>query len=272
MNFKSGNLIIIILIFLLQKHSISTPNEKSIGSRSSALGNTSVTLQDFWSQFNNQAGLAQLKKFIIGFSYKNDYLLKSLSTKTIGTIIPVNVGSFGINMIYFGHSKYNEKNIGLAYGKKLNENICVGLQLDFFSIHQDIENGSTNQTTFEGGFIYKIDNKMKIGGHLYNPITKSKTNNYKYLPQIYRLGLDYLIDKNFTGYIEFLNHSFTGFSLYSGFEYIQKQFALRIGFISNPEQLTFGFGFIKAHFSFDLSSKLNPVLGHSTQLSMIYTF
>lgn len=272
MSQKTIKLLIIVSLFLLSIELQAILPKNGLGSRSSALGNSSITLTDFWSQFNNQAGIANNNNFIIGSSFENRFLLKSLSIKTLGILIPVDKGSFGLNIIHFGDPNYNEINIGLAYGRKLSQNLSIGIQFDYFSIRQSHDYGSKSSITFEGGFIYTVDEKIKIGGHLYNPQFKSNFDYTQILPEIYRLGFDYLISENLTAYFEAKNQSDLGSSFHFGMEYIYKSFSFRCGYASNPDQFTFGFGIQKKQFVLDFSSNLNSVLGYTPQLSLVYSF
>ena len=272
MNCKTIKLLsIIFLLSSFAELNASLP-KSNLGARSTALGNTAITITDFWSQFNNQAGLAGNTHFAVGTSYENRFLLKSLSIKTLGLLIPFKDESFGLNIIHFGDANYNEMNIGLAYGRKLSKNLSVGIQFDYFTFHQGNDYGSMNKITFEGGFIYTVDEKIKIGGHLYNPIIKSNTENTPILPEIYRLGFEYSISEDITGFFEVKTQSILGSSLHFGLEYKQKLFAFRAGYASNPDQFTFGIGIKKNQFVFDFSSNLHPVLGYTPQVSMYIQF
>ncbi len=272
MKLNSNKSLALVFLFFLTSETMAILPKSGLGARSSALGNSSISMCDFWSQFNNQAGLANNSSFQIGSSYENRFLLKSLSVKSIGAIIPVNNGNFGINIIHFGDVNYNEINFGLAYGRKLGKHLSVGIQFDYFTIHQGYDYGSKSKLTFEGGFIYTVDEKIKIGGHLYNPQFKSNSNNEAILPEIYRLGLEYSIHKDLIGYFEVKNQSELGSSLHFGMEYIYKSFSFRVGYSSNPDQFTFGLGIQKKNLMLDISSSLHSVLGYSPQLSLVYIF
>lgn len=272
MNSKSIKLLGLVFLFLLSIESKATLPKNGLGARSSALGGSSITLTDFWSQFNNQAGLANNIGFSVGSSYENRYHLKSLSIKSFAFLIPVNNGTFGFNIIHFGDAMYNEINLGLAYGRKLSEHLSVGIQFDYFSIKQAYDYGSISKITFEGGFIYTVDEKIKIGGHLYNPQIKGNVDDVNILPEIYRLGFEYLIHKDLIGFFEVKSHSKLGSSMHLGMEYIYKSFVFRAGYASNPDQFSFGFGIQKKQFILDFSSGIHSVLGYTPQLSLVYNF
>ena len=260
-----------ILLFISNTLFAGLPNS-GFGGRSSALGNACITHSDFWAQFNNQAGLANNNKIRVGSYYENRFMTQALSVKTMGILIPVKKGSFGLNLTHFGESNYYEMNIGLAYGRKLSESLSVGLQFDYFSIHQGQDYGSKDKITFEGGFIYHVDEKIKIGGHLYNPLIKSKNDQDLELPEIYRLGLEYKISKDLNGFFEARNQSDYGSSLHFGLEYLFNCFSFRAGYASKPDIFTFGVGIEQKHFQLDFSSSLHSVLGYSPQVSLVYVF
>ena len=44
--------------------------------KSSSLANTGITQTGVWSNFTNQAGLAEVKKFTVGLAIKNSFLSK----------------------------------------------------------------------------------------------------------------------------------------------------------------------------------------------------
>jgi hypothetical protein len=260
------------LTILLSFHLNAKTPGHGIGARSSAIGNFSITLSDFWSQFNNQAGLAEIYSFQAGISYQSRFMIKSLAQKTAGFIIPVNNGSFGINILHWGDKNYNKINIGLAYGRKFGHNLSVGLKFNYYSLNQSQNLGSKGKICFEGGFIYTIDNTIKIGGHFYNPFLKSTRNNELILPEIYRFGFEYLISKNVKGFFEISNHSEFDTSLHLGTEYTSNIYSFRIGYSSSPDQLTFGFGIHYKKFQLDMSNSMHSNLGNSPQISLIYVF
>ena len=59
----------------------------------------------------------------------------------------------------------------------------------------------------------------------------------------------------------------------AGIEYhFVKPLFIRIGYMSDPSQFTFGFGLRFGKLNFDIASSYNVVLGFSPQGSIIYLF
>ena len=124
-----------LLFFLLLATSdwlLATDNQP-LGSRSSGMGNASVSLFDVWSVQNNQAGLGFQKTFAGGIVYQNLFMMKELSTKAFGLAVPVKGGTFGLCISNFGYSIYSENKIGLAFGKSFGEKISAGISMDYLS-------------------------------------------------------------------------------------------------------------------------------------------
>ena len=104
-----------------------------------------------WSNFTNQAGLAEINQFTIGVGTENSFGIKELSTHTAVFSLPVNGGVFGLNVAYTGFELYNESKIGLAFAKKLSNDFNVGIQVDYLGLYDDGGTDNHNNYTSEIG-------------------------------------------------------------------------------------------------------------------------
>jgi len=252
-----------------------TGNEiNTIGGRSSAMGGTSVSLSDFWSVNNNQAGIANYKSFATGFYYEDRYLLKELSLKAISFIIPTSSGVFGINYSYFGYNLYNEQKVGLAYAKSFGKRFSVGLQFDYLGTTIGDDYGHKNNITFEAGILAKVSEQITIGAHVFNPVNVLLTNyNSETIPEVLRLGICYSFNEKLIMTLETEKNIYYDAVYKIGLEYkLTKGVFVRTGISTNPSLITFGFGFNYEKCIFDFSSSIHQALGYSPQFSMIYNF
>lgn len=268
---KEITTIILVLYFI---PSFSGNEKKTAGSRSASMGYTGVTFHDFWSVVNNQAGMAFSEYQALGLYIENNFMLKELNRSTIAYSNPFLNGCIGFNFSYFGYNLYNEKKVGLAYAKKLLERFGVGIQLDYFHTSLGENYGSKSSVTFEIGFISKINNKLSIGGHVYNPIQAdfNDYNNEK-IPSTISFGISYYISESLFTTVETEKSIYLPFNLKIGTEYKLNDFSFaRIGINTNPTLLTFGYGITYNSFVFDFSSNYHQLLGYSPQLSVIYQF
>lgn len=244
------------------------------GGRSAAMGSASVALADFWSLQNNQAGLAFYNRPAAGAYFENRFLVKELSLKSGGVVLPVNYGVFGLKLSYFGYSLYNESKIGLAYARKFSDYFAAGLQLNYLITSIGDDYGSKGVATFEAGLMSKINPNLTIGAHVFNPINvKFVEYADERIPAIFRLGAAYSFDNNIILTVEAEKETNFDPALKFGIEYrIIEEVFVRGGLSTNPGQYSFGFGLNFGRIIIDFSSSVHHVLGYSPQISMIYNF
>jgi len=244
-----------------------------VGSRSSALGNCSVALQDFWSIHNNPAGFAGLDDISFGVSYENRFLMKELSYLNAGFALPINnMGGFSLTFSRFGFSNYNENKIGIGYARAFGPHLKIGLQIDYllFKFSGDYKNRNT--ATFELGIQSDITEKLCVGAYIFNPINiKIKTLNKDKIPIVFRLGVSYKITKDFMATTEIEYNSEKNFDYRIGLDYnVLKGFFIRAGVYTNPATACFGAGYSVKWFTVDVSAKMNQITGVSLQGSLIF--
>jgi hypothetical protein len=119
--------------------------------KSNALSGCGLMQNSVWSNFTNQAGLAEINQFAIGVGTENSFRIKELSIHTAVFALPVNGGVFGLNVTYTGFDLYNESKIGLAFAKKLSDDFNVGIQVDYLGIYVAEGTNNHNNFTFEIG-------------------------------------------------------------------------------------------------------------------------
>jgi hypothetical protein len=263
-----------IACFLLIFKSFAAGEITSAGGRAAAMGNTSVAFYDTWSGANNQAGLGWCTNFSAGAYYENRFLLKELSTKSVDAALPVRRGAFGLSFSYFGFSLYNEMKTGLAFGMRFGNSFSAGLQIDYFRLHTGNDYGNKNLFTFEIGLQYRVKEQLCLGVHIFNPLPIKVTDDpVERLPTVIRLGIAWQASKNFITSAEVEKDLVNKPIIKAGLEYhFVKPLYMRIGFLTNPTQFTFGFGLEFGNMSFDVASSYHMVLGFSPQASIVYIF
>ena len=73
-----------------------------MGSRSHALGNASVAIDDIWAYHHNPANLVSVKKLGFGLSYENRFLLKELQSQGLVVALPLKAGVISFGLQSFG--------------------------------------------------------------------------------------------------------------------------------------------------------------------------
>lgn len=240
--------------------------------KSNALGGCGLMQNSVWSNFTNQAGLAEINQFIIGAGTENSFGIKKLSTHTAVFALPVNGGVFGLNVSYTGFELYNESKIGLAFSKKLSDDFNVGIQVDYLGIYVAEGTNNHNNFTFEIGAQKRLMRELTLGAHIFNPVGV-KLNEDENIPSIFKLGLRYDANDKVAIFTECELESEQNAKLKLGLEYkIIKQLQLRAGFSTNPAQNTFGLGYTLNNIQLDIAVKRHQLLGYSPQFSVSSAF
>src|SRR5436190_9064173 len=104
---------LIAIILIASLNLFAGGDNSTMGGRSMALGNASVTIQDEWALFNNISGIAGIKKNVSFISYENRFLISNLNKIGFGIIYPIKNGVPGISFYKFGDEYYNEIRAGL---------------------------------------------------------------------------------------------------------------------------------------------------------------
>lgn len=246
---------------------------RAIGAKALSMGGVSLLPADFWSVFNNQAGLASQNNWGLGFAYDSYLGLdKKLSMKSGALTIPTNSGTFGLTLNYFGYSAYHEQKIGLAYGKSLSEKIAVGLQIDYLSLTIGDDYGHAEAITFEIGILVKLSNSLQIASHIFNPfMVKIGEINPEITPAIFKFASSYKIDKDVLLIAEYEQGINAHGILKVGMEYnLAEQFFVRGGLSTNPNSFSFGAGININGFNIDFGTSYHQILGFSPKAALFY--
>lgn len=85
-------------IFILQLLFIQNSIAQSLDAKTNSLGSCGLTQTNVWSNLENQAGLANINKFVFGIGSKKQFLLNELNNHTIACAIPIYGGVIGLNL------------------------------------------------------------------------------------------------------------------------------------------------------------------------------
>lgn len=258
----------LLALVLASTLTFANNDKTTLGARSAALGNASVTFSDVYATFSNQAGLANLDSMSFGVFAENRFLLTDLNLYALAFALPTKSGTFGIGASYFGNGGYNETKIGLAYGRKLFESLSIGAEFDFLALAIE-DNGSKATFTFGLGIQYQINSLIAVGGHIYNPIRQNLTDqSVDKLPAILKIGLAFTPSEKAMFALEAEHNMDKNTMFKAGFEYqVVEKLYLRAGFNTNPTAFTFGVGLHLKSFDIDIAGGFHPVLGYSPAMS-----
>ncbi len=245
-----------------------------IGSRSSGMGNASVSFGDVWSAHHNQAGLGFVRDISAGAYYENRFLLKEISVKGGVVALPIKAGTFGLTISNFGYSLYNENKYSLSFAKTFGDKLSFGLAMDYLTTKIAEGYGNKGVLAGEFGIQAKPLKGLTIGAHVFNP-TRAKIADYndERLPTIIRFGGDYNFSDKVTVAIETEKDIAQKAIFKAGIEYKPiDELYIRVGVGTNPTLTSFGFGINLKNFKIDVSGNYHQTLGISPQLGLTYIF
>lgn len=262
----------LMLLCLIRVSIFATGENLAVGGKAAGMSNASVTLIDFWSVNQNQAGMAWIKNFSAGVYYENRFGIKELGLKSGAIVMPTKSGVLGLSVSNFGYSQFNENKIGLAYAKNFGEKFSAGVQLDYLTTHIGENYGNSGTVAAEAGLHYKLNSKLTAGAHVFNP-TRAKVAEYndERAPTIFKLGLSYTFSDKLIVAIESEKDIQYEPVMKAGVEYhpIQTLY-FRTGISSNPTMNSFGFGLELSNFNIDFATSYHRTLGFSPQVSLVF--
>jgi hypothetical protein len=246
----------------------------STGASDAATGNSSLAVSRVWSVNNNQGGLGELENPEVGLYYTNRFMLKELGLQSLVVAYPTKIGNWGASVDYFGYSEQSEMQLGLAYAKKLNKYISLGLKFNFLQYQQAEVYGNTHAIVAEFGIVSNPYENIYVGAHVYNP-SRSKFNTAieKYAPTIFNLGIAYRPDPMICLTAQVDKAIEYDLVYKAGVEMTLKEsLYLRAGINIQPNAYYLGLGYYFKNIKFDFAFSYQQTLGVSPASSLSYEF
>ncbi|KRP09607.1 MAG: hypothetical protein ABR95_00760 [Sphingobacteriales bacterium BACL12 MAG-120813-bin55] len=252
----------------------SQVGSNTAGSRSQGLGNASLTLSDAFSAGNNPAGMAGLEAASIGVSSMSFYGFSDLTNTWLAAAIPTNSGTFGTSLQYLGDATFNQAKLGLAYGRRLGEQVQIGVQIDYCQTRVN-EIGTGNAFTFDAGLQFEPIDGLTTAARVFNPVRASAGEGFaeERLPTLFAIGAAYEPSEGMLLLAEAEQSLDNELNLKMGIEVpLVEELVLRGGYMSMPSMFTFGAGVRLKALHIDLAAQFHQQLGISPSLGINYTF
>ena len=244
-----------------------------MGSRSHALGNASVAIDDIWAYHHNPANLVSVKKLGFGLSYENRFLLKELQSQGFVVALPLKAGVISFGLQSFGLKNFRTNRLGVGYSMKLAEFLSCGVQLNYHQVRLTDAYGRKDALTAELGLKANITDNWKVAFSVFN-LTRTKISEFgeDRLTTLMRLGTQYTFSEKVMLVAELEKNIEFPVRFKTGIEYspIRKLF-LRGGFATQPIEISAGLGYrFKEQFQLDIGSAYHQILGWSPNFSFTY--
>ena len=274
---------VFLLLFVLMAGG-SLYSQQVAGAENGGMGLVSAGVDNFWSVYNNQAGMAYYNQTTVGLDYINHFGMPELSTKVIAATLPALKGVFGISYSHIGMSVANQQTFGLAYAKRLGKRFAAGIKMNYVYSYQQGVYTDYGVLLFEAGLMAKPLKGLTVGAHVYNPSPVFLSEySYRELPVILRVGTQYEVSEKLNIALEIYQSSFYKPQVMTGLEYSFEVLTARVGYATFSSLLApwdvahygsffFGTGFVFNDIHIDISTSMNQYLGWSPQISMHYSF
>lgn len=269
-NLKSIILCLLVFVFLFAHNANGQFNYSTAGARSAAMANTSVVFTDFWSVYNNQAGLGYLERITVGAFHQSGFI-KEQNSQGIGVAVPTKTGTLAATFDYFGFSAYNEMQAGLAFGRTFTDYFSAGVKLNYLRTQISGEYGNADAVTFEIGILSEPLENLFIGVSVYNP-SRSKMGT-ETIPTIYKAGIGYIFSDKALLAIETEKDIDQSAIFKAGIDYQLINFvSLQAGISTNPSNYSFGVGLHYSDINLHVGFLKHQTLGFTPSFSLSYGF
>lgn len=217
---------------------------------------------DLFSVFNNQAALAQLKSKSVGLYGERRYLVEGLNNYLGLGAIETRTGCFGIELGYFGFSRFNQARAGLAYALALGSRMNMGVEFNYHSINIP-GYGKASTLGIELGALFHLTEKLNAGMQISNPVGgKFGQAGREKLPAVYRGGIGFDPSREFFAGIEMVKEELMPAYLNAAIQYAGiPGVAIRTGFTSASNSWWMGIGYLWRSLRIGISIGFHPVLG-----------
>ena len=244
---------------------------------SAAPANASAAYVERWAVFHNPAVLVGEKNISATLGYENRFMVKELSTASLGVAVPTKYVQVGGAFSFYGYEAYSEIQAGIAAARQFHPKFSMGVQFNYMSVYFSPSQGSRGTVIVQVGFLSEVAKNLYLGFSVYNPIqtnikSESKLLN-KRIPSVFSLGGMYRFSPRVLWVAQIDKEIGNNVHWATGFEYrFIDELSVRLGGFGSPFVPSLGFGayFWKIHF--DVNFERHPVLGINSVAKVGYTF
>jgi hypothetical protein len=267
--------LVLVVFFFLSLSGLTQvhPLFLSSGAKSLALANTSSSHADIFSNFNNQAGLAQLKDIEAATFFETRYISSDINTIGVSAALPTKSGVFGFSYKRFGlNDLFVQSSTSLNYGRMLSESFSLGGGFSYLNTFIGNNYGSSGTLAVHLGVMAKLNESLELSAHLSN-MNRAKLAEFynERYPSLLNIGLKYKVSEKVDVITEMSKDISHKPSARGAVEYsLNKSFAFRIGAATNPTLFSFGVGYQKENLTIDVGASLHQVLGITSGITLAY--
>ncbi len=220
----------------------------------------------------NVAALGNMQQSGIGAFAERRYGLQDINNYSLHTGFVTIAGNIGLQANKFGNTAFNETQIGLGYGRNLNNKIAIGARVNYYN-QAIVGYGNASTVNAEAGILLQLTPKLNSGISVYNPIaTKFGIDKTEKLASIYKLGLGYEVSNKVYVATEFIKQENTNANFIGMVHYqFEKKFYAKVGVSTAASNFFAAAGLsINNQFRLELFASHHQQLGFSPGVMLLF--
>lgn len=261
--------LILLTAYLLLQLNVMSQLIKDPAGANIGLSAYSKNFLDAFSFTGNTASLTKIIRVQAGIFSERRFLLNSTNFYSVAIVAPAHHGNFGFQASYFGFSKFNEAELGIAYAKTLGK-IDIGIRFNYNNISIPVYGGSSN-INFEIAGLVALTNKLIAGLQIYNPVGSSISKPMEKLPALYKFGIGYEASDKFYIALEIIKEENQPVNVVAGFQYYyEKRLFVRAGIATVTTSPYMAAGIRWKQVRLDITGSYHPYLGFTPGLVLFF--
>jgi outer membrane receptor for ferrienterochelin and colicin len=183
----------------------------------------------------------------------------------------------GLHIASFGYDAYRESMFRFAAGKLLNENLSLGISLQYAILQSELFETSASRLSVDLGASWRVVDNWLITASVVNfpskILSSENIDSERIAVWTAEVGVNWQIFNNLLITGGARRNRETPFGAAFGIEYQPfTDFQIRAGVSSGPFRPSLGIGYGFSKITADVVMIYHPVLGVSTGLGVAYTF
>ncbi len=220
---------------------------------------------------SNAASLANLNQSSVALYAERRFALNNLNLLSFSGAVVTKRGAFAVHGNYFGFGLFSQSGLSLAYGIQVSKKADVGVQFNYYNLHQGAGYGSASSINASAGAIFHLTDKVHAGIHIYNPVGSKWSKAEEKIPSQYTLGLGYEASDRLFVSAEAVKEENLPATVNAGLQYqFQKQFFARAGVSTATASYFAAVGFVFDSFRADIAASYQSPLGISPGILLLF--
>lgn len=252
---------------------LSTKTYSQSSAESWALGGT--TLNAGLSQFYPSMFYSEEKRScVFRISHNNLYSTKELNAFKGEVKLSSSTTASTLAFSSFGYIHYRTNTLSFALAKLLTDKFCLGISSDWESTRYSGANHHPKAVKISiNGAWHSFQKNFLLYGEVAHRFIPKHSKNLLSSKNVNQWLIGFCLNTSTVSrwLLEAKIDDFKRVSGHTGFEYIIKNFSLRLGCMGLPIRPTYGVGFKFKAMAFNIASSWTTLLGHSFSCDISYT-